>query len=349
MSSSLFNSQDILPNRVSYDNLPNCTKEDFTAPFKESVGVTLHNRIYISYDEIYWGQTEENPVRVKGSKSSSIRDLATSRKRGIVLSSPRPVVELNNIVDPLNGKTYKYKAENGITRKKADAYNSIEDGGDWYDVVSYQDTENHTTNYNREVFLQLQNDNLPEEVHSSLDIEGSVRKLIASNDLESEEYAIRDFVFSSAPNLRTEEKNEIVRKVIKGAQIPTNTISWRDNECKDWYAEKCVDTSPEIDYFFPNQYFQDRIYAVMKQFWKSGGKVQVIAEHVSNAGGDDPDLIDARRETADKKWDEAEKVFKAVAIHLIANDWKLPVERGRFMPQIKSGDDKEDPNRFVRR
>ena len=338
--------QEILKGRISYEDLSKASKEDFTAPFKGSEGVIHHDRRYIPHDEIYWGQTEENPVRVKGSSSKNTRDLATSRRQGIDPDAPRPAVELNNIVDPITGKTYKYKGENGITRKKADVYNGVEDSGDWYDIVSYEDTEDHTAIYNREVFLQLQNDDLPQEVHSSEDIKESCFRLIASGDLAKEEDSIRDFVYCSAPNLRTEEKNEIVRQVIKDNDVPTRTISWRDNECKDWYEQKCVETEPAIDYFFPDHYFQDRIYPVLKQFWKED-KVQVIAEHVSNAGGDNPELVDARRSNADKKWDEAEQVFKAVAIHMIANDWKLPVERGRFMPQVKSGDNKEDMNRFV--
>ncbi len=348
MSNSVFFQQEILNGRISYEDLPKASKEDFTAPFKGSEGVNHHGRIFIKYDEIYWGQTEENPVRVKGSSSKNIRDLATSRRQGIDPTAPRPAAEQNNIVDPITGKTYKYKGENGITRKKADAYNGVEDSGDWYDVVSYEDTENHTAAYNREVFLQLQNDDLPQEVHSSEDIKESCFRLISSGDLKKEEDVIRDFVYESAPNLRTEEKNEIIRQVIKDNDVPTRTISWRDNECKEWYDQKCVETEPEVDYFFPDQYFQDRIYPVLKQFWKED-KVQTIAEHVSNKGGDNPELIDARRSNADKKWDQAELVLKAVAIYMIANDWKLPVLRGRFMPQVKSGDNKEDMNRFVHR
>jgi len=349
MSNSVYFQLEILSGRISYEDLSKASKEDFTAPFKGSEGVNHHDRIFIKYVEIYWGQTEENPVRVKGSSSKNIRDLATSRRQGIDPTAPRPAVELNNIVDPITGKTYKYKAENGITRKKADAYNGVfENGGDWYDVVSYEDTENHTAAYNREVFLQLQNDDLPQEVHSSEDIRESCFRLISSGDLKKEEDAITDFVYEAAPNLRTEEKNDIIRQVIKDNDVPTRTISWRDNECTDWWNNKCVETEPEVDYFFPDHYFQDRIYPVLKQFWKED-KVQIIAEHVSNKGGDNPELVDARRSNADKKWEQAEQVFKAVAIYMIANDWKLPVERGRFMPQIKSGDNKEDMNRFVHR
>ena len=52
--------------------------------------------------------------------------------------------------------------------------------------------------------------------------------------MQKEEAIIRDFVFESAPNMTTKEKNEVVRNVIKGCDVPTKTIAWRDNECKDW-------------------------------------------------------------------------------------------------------------------
>ena len=34
---------------------------------------------------------------------------------------------------------------------------------------------------------------------------------------------------------------------------------------------------------------------------------------------------------------------------MICNDFKLPVERNYWMPQIQSGDDEENRNKFVQR
>ena len=103
----------------------------------------------------------------------------------------------------------------------------------------------------------------------------------------------------------------------------------------------------KIDYFFPDQYFQDRIYSVLKKFWQTG-KVQTLAEHVNNKG-DNPEIVQSRREQSDIVWEEARQVLEKVSKYMICNDFKLPVERNYWMPQIQSGDDEENRNKFVQR
>lgn len=338
----------ILEGRVSYDELPSLTKEVFhRSTFKASEGVTKKGRKYIKYSDIYWGEVENNPIRVNGSTKRSISNLATSRKQGIDVEAPRPIVEKRDVTS-VTGDVYHYCAENGITRKKADFMNNQQDGGDWYDVVTYQDTEGRTAAYNREVFLQLQNDDLPQEVHSDEDLEASVSRLIAAGALKKEEYAIKTFVDESAPNLSTRTRNEVVRRSINNNGVPTKTITWRDNECKEWYSDKCIETDDvEVDYFFATHYFQDRIYPLLKQYADSG-KVQTISEHITKIKGDNIENLHKLRGDSKDTWDEAERVFGEVAKYMLLHEFKLPVQRGLWQPQVTDGDDKEDPNRFVR-
>ena len=117
-------SNTIIEGRISYDELPYVSKATWNnSKFKASEGVMLDDRRYIRFSDIYWGSTEKNPIRVKGSSPSNINNLATSRKQGIDTEAPRPVVVECNITSPC-GDVYRYKAENGITRKKADFENN---------------------------------------------------------------------------------------------------------------------------------------------------------------------------------------------------------------------------------
>ena len=346
--------KELISGRVSYDELSDVDVKEFTEPFLESPGVVFEFRKYLLYKDVFYGEGgEENPARANGSSSSNIKDLAESRRRGIILESARPIAELNNIVD-VSGKTYTYKGEDGVTRYKADQYNGQIDGGDVFDVVSYVDTFDeegnliHSAAYNRLLFLQKLNDAPPREVHTVNDLVSTCATLISGGYLPKEELAIVNFVYAAAPNLSTAKKNEVVRKVLMAQDVPTQTRSWRDNECWDWYDTKCVDKDEvKIDYFFPDHYFQDRIYSVLKQFAQTE-EVQTLAEHVNNKG-DNPEIVQARREQADLIWEEARKVFEKVSKYMICNDFKLPVERNYWMPQIQSGDDEENRNKFVHR
>ena len=344
--------------RVDYDNLSKTPINEFTAEFQTSEGVEHVRRVFIKYKNIFYGEGgEENPVREKGSSSSNIKDLAESRHKGIPLDSARPVVEENNIVD-IVGDSYLYEANDGITRYKADCLNNQGDNGDVFDVVRFHDTIDPETGevirsarYNKYIYLHKLNDAQPREVHTVNDIVLTMSQLISRGDLKKEEPAIKDAVYECATNLDTSKKNDAVRKVLFQEDVPTQTRSWRDKECKDWYETKCVD-SEEVDYFFPDKYFIDRIFNVLKQYFETG-KVQVIAEHVNNKG-DSPEIVELRRKQADEMWDLATDVFKKVAAYgnnqlLLNGEFKLPVERKFWMPQIQSGDDKEQPNSFIRR
>lgn len=340
-------SNTIIEGRISYDELPYVSKATWNnSKFKASEGVMLDDRRYIRFSDIYWGSTEKNPIRVKGSSPSNINNLATSRKQGIDTEAPRPVVVECNITSPC-GDVYRYKAENGITRKKADYENNQQGGGDWYNVVSYHDTKGHSAAYNREVFLHLQNDDLPQLVHDKSDLEMSVTNLITNGDLAKEEGAIKAFVVEAAPNLSKQIRNDVVRRILRDQDVPTKTITWRDNECKDWYSDECIEADEtKVDYFFATHYFQDRIYPVLKQFADSG-EVQVISEHISPKS-DSINEVKRLRDLTEHKWMECKEVLKAVSQYMYANDFELPVQRGLWQPQIQDGDDQEDDNHFVR-
>jgi hypothetical protein len=195
-----------LEGRIAYDDLKNSSKNDFIYVFKGSTGVIHEGRQFIKYDDIFWGETEDNPARKKGSSKKNIRGLATSRALGIDPNCPLPAVSSCVITDT-SGNNYKYRAENGITRYKADKLNGYSDGA-WFDLVRFVETEGRSASYNREVWLQLENDGLPQESHSVDDLVVSCCTLIQSKDLPKEENSIRDFVYESAPNMVTQDKNE---------------------------------------------------------------------------------------------------------------------------------------------
>jgi len=331
-----------LEGRIAYDDLKNASKDDFLYVFKGSTGVIHEGRQFIKYDDIFWGETEDNPARKKGSSKKNIKALSTSRALGIDPNCPLPAVSFCSITDT-SGKTYNYMAENGITRYKSDKLNGYTEGA-WFDVVRFVETGGRSASYNREVWLQLENDGLPQESHSIDDLVVSCCTLIQSKDLPKEESAIRDFVYESAPNMATQDKNEVVRIVLKEEDVPTKTISWRDNECKEWLDEKCLDDL-EVDYCFPFHYFQDRIYSVFKQYHETQ-KVQKVVQHFDNKSDSD-EVILAAREAQKKKWEELRQVMESVAKYMVLNNWQLPVDKNQYFPQIKTGDNADDPNRIV--
>ena len=331
-----------LPGRIAYQDLKNASLEDFTYNFVGGVGVIHVSRQFIKYGDIFWGETEENPARAKGSFKKNIKGLADSRRKGIDPTAKLPAVQETVITD-IEGKTYHYKAENGITRKKSDYLNGYTEGA-WFDVVRYVETEGRSAEYNRRVWLHIENDPLPSEGNSINDIVQSCSEMICSGDLPKEESSIRDFVYESAPNMPTQDKNEVVRIVLKEEDVPTRTISWRDNECREWLDEKCLD-EVKVDYCFPFHYFQDRVYSVLKQYHNTK-EVQYVVQHFDNKGDSD-EVIKAARITQKEKWEEFREVMKSVALYMVANDWQLPVDKDQYFPQIKTGDNKEDTNRIV--
>ena len=331
-----------LPGRIAYQDLKNASLEDFTYNFVGGVGVIHVSRQFIKYDDIFWGETEENPARAKGSSKKNIKGLADSRRKGIDSTAKLPAVQETVITD-IEGKTYHYKAENGITRKKSDYLNGYTEGA-WFDVVRYVETEGRSAEYNRRVWLHIENDPLPSEGNSIDDLVQSCSEMICSGDLPKEESSIRDFVYESAPNMPTQDKNEVVRIVLKEEKVPTRTISWRDNECREWLDEKCLD-EVKVDYCFPFHYFQDRVYSVLKQYHNTK-EVQYVVQHFDNKGDSD-EVIKAARITQKEKWEEFREVMKSVALYMVANDWQLPVDKDQYFPQILTGDNKEDTNRIV--
>jgi len=337
-----------LPGRISYADLENAQVEDFTYEFVGGEGVVHVDRKFIKYDEIFWGETEDNPARSKGSSKANVKQLADSRSKGIDPKAKLPAVRPSVITD-IEGKTYRYRAENGCSRKKADFYNNYTLGA-WFDVVDFIKTEGHSQEYNRRVWLHVENDPLPCEGNSINDLVTSCGEMLCCENLARNESSIKDFVYAAAPNMSTQDKNEVVRRVLKEEDVPTRTISWRDSECREWLDDKCLDDI-EVDYCFPFHYFQDRIYSVFKQYHESGDSVmnrkkQVLVQHFENKG-DSEEVIKASRLTQKQKWDELESIMKSLAQYMAVNDWKLPVSKDQYFPQIKTGSDAEDQNRIV--
>ena len=83
--------QDILPGRIAYKNLVHAKPEGF-APFRKGEGVKHLGRKYIKYDQVDYGITEDNPVRLKGSSGMTVTEIADSRRQGIDPSAELPCV-----------------------------------------------------------------------------------------------------------------------------------------------------------------------------------------------------------------------------------------------------------------
>lgn len=344
---SIFVSE-IVEGRISYDDFPKVAVSVFTCEFRDGVGVVHEDRKFISYDDIYWGEIEENPARQKGSSSSNIKALASSRGRGIDPTAPLPAVSPCVITE--GGKTYFYKAENGVTRYKADKLNNYTEGA-VFDVVRFVEEEGRSAEYNRFIWLHRENDDLPQGVNTVGDLVTTCSELIKNGDLEKEEFAIRQFVYDAAVNMPTADKNEVVRRVLKQEDVPTKTISWRDNECKEWLSDKCVDEI-EVDYCFPFHYFQDRVYSLMKQYHESGDtlterKVQKVVQHFETKGDCDEYVL-SQRTLQENKWEEFRKICWSMAEYMFMNDKQLPFDKDQFFPQIKTGENADDPNRIVK-
>ena len=72
--------QDILPGRIAYKNLVHAKPEGF-APFREGEGVKHLGRKYIKYDQVDYGITEDNPVRLKVLGNDCYRNSRFSQTR----------------------------------------------------------------------------------------------------------------------------------------------------------------------------------------------------------------------------------------------------------------------------
>ena len=348
---SIFTSE-IIEGRIPYSDLARVAVSVFTAEFRDGVGVVHEDRKFINYDEIYWGEIEENPIRAKGSTSAKIKELADSRRRGIDPTAPRPAVSSCVITDA-SGKTFFYRAENGTTRKKADMLNGNPAEGDVYDVVRFTAAEGYSANLNRFRWLHQENDGLPQGVNTIGDLVMTCSELIQSGDLAKDEFEIRGFVEEAALNMPTQDRNEVVRRVLKQEDVPTKTISWRDNECREWLKNKCVDEDKDVDYCFPFHYFQDRVYSLMKQYHESGGslqtrKVQKVVQHFETKGDCDEYILSQRESAQEKKWEEFRQICWSMAEYMLLNNQQLPFDKDQFFPQIKVGDNADDPNRIVK-
>lgn len=347
---SIFKSE-IIEGRIPYSDLARVSVSVFTAKFREGIGVLHEDRKFINFDEIYWGETEENPIRFNGSNSPQIKELADSRRRGIDPTAPRPTVSSCVITD-VSGKTFLYRGENGTTRKKADMLNGNPGNGDVYDVVRFTAAEGCSASLNRFRWLHQENDGLPQGFNTISDLVMTCCELITSGDIAKDEFEIRGFVEEAALNMPTQDRNEVVRRVLKLEAVPTKTISWRDNECREWLKDKCVDDI-EVDYSFPFHYFQDRVYALMKQYHESGGSlqnrhVQTVVQHFETKGDCDEYILSQRESAQEKKWEEFRQICWSVAEFMFMNDKQLPFDKDQFYPQIKVGDNADDPNRIVR-
>ena len=63
--------------------------------------------------------------------------------------------------------------------------------------------------------------------------------------------------------------------------------------------------------------------------------------------GDSDEVIIASRINQKAKWEECRKVFWSIAQYMLLNDQQLPFDVNQFYPQIKTGENADDPNRIV--
>ena len=58
-------------------------------------------------------------------------------------------------------------------------------------------------------------------------------------------------------------------------------------------------------------------------------------------------MIIAQRTNQKEKWEETRQIFWSIAQYMLLNDQQLPFDVNQFFPQIKTGDNAEDPNRII--
>jgi hypothetical protein len=322
---------------------------DFTYKFEVTPGIRLyegfgktidHNgngRAELLLEEVYTGQVEHNPGRVQGALRSNVSRITESlNTRGVDYSLPVPVVEKLKTPIVANGKKYEYRLIDGVNRFKSFLNNGYTY---WvFDVieigvggVSYE--------YALETFAQIRNDHAPNSPHSVEDIHASAARLIGSGDLDDNEDSIRDWVYLVAKNVPTQTKNQIVSQIIKDNEIPTATSSWTDKTATAWAQQPDTKLPVDPDYFFPGHYFQDRIFALMKQYSETK-QVQNVYVHVS--GGSEENILNQREKTLEQ-FDNFEQILRDVSSYVLLNG-ELPFNIVGFVPQIN---DKEDPTTYV--
>ena len=343
---------EVLPGRIAYRNLIHAKKEDF-APFREGEGVKQLDRLYIKYDQVDYGVTEDNPVRLKGSSGMTVTEIADSRRQGVDPKAELPCVSLNKDHDhkfPVKNSIFPYIGENGMTRMKADRSNGYEDGV-WMDVVEFYATEGRSAEYNRIIYLHKSNDALPAATNSIPDIVKTATDLIYSKDLELSLEAVTKFVYDAAPNMMTRDKNKAIDQIVKKEEVPTSTISWTYSECLEWLENKCIDNY-QVDYCLPFRYFAERVYPVLNEFYKTvdsdnplGRKINVT-QWFDNRDDSEKSVLGARIVQA-QKWEHLRKVLVSTAKYMMVNNWELPFELETAFPQIKDGDDKDIQERLV--
>lgn len=311
--------------------------KDFTYKFEATPGIRYTKRMLIKLDEIYTGQVEHNPGRVQGATRGGVARITGSlNDRGVDYTLPVPVVE--ELVTPIvaNGKKYYYQLIDGVNRFKA--FLNLN-----YTQWVFDFVQIGVGGVNRafalETFAQIRNDHAPCTPHSVEDIHGAAARLIGSGDLDDNEDSIRDWVYLVAKNVPTQTKNQIVAQIIKDNEIPTVTSSWTDKTATAWAQQPDTKLPVEPDYFFPGHYFQDRIYALMKQYSETK-QVQNVYVHV--AGGSEEGIINQREKTLEQ-FDNFEQILRDVSGYVLMNG-KLPFNIVGFVPQIN---DKEDPNTCV--
>ena len=337
---------DILPGRIAYKNLVHAKPEDF-APFRQGEGVKYIDRKYIKYDQVDYGITEDNPVRLKGSSGMTVTEIADSRRQGIDPSAELPCVTLS-----IDGSDLPYNGENGMTRMKADRSNGYADGV-WMDIVEFFATEGRSARYNQIIYLHKRNDILPASSNTIEDIVKTATDLIYSRDLELTLEAVTAFVYDAAPNMMRRDKNKAIDIIVKKEEVPTSTISWTYSECLEWLENKCIDDY-QVDYCLPYRYFAERVYPVLNEFYKTidadnaplGRKINVT-QWFDNSGDSEKSVLGARIVQA-QKWEHLRKVLVATAKYMMVNNWELPFELETAFPQIKNGDDKDIQERLVK-
>lgn len=322
---------------------------DFTYRFEVTPGIRLykgfgkiydHNgkgRVQLNLDEIYTGQTEINPGRVHGATRNNVSKITESVKtRGVDHSQPVPVVEKLRIPIVANGRKYEFRLIDGVNRFKAFLNNGFTS---WvFDVVEIG-VDGVNYNYALETFAQIRNDHAPNSPHSVEDIHASAARLIGSGDLDDNQDAIRDWVYLVAKNVSTQTKNQIVAEIIKNNDITTPTSSWTDKTATVWAQQPDTKLPVEPDYFFPGHYFQERIYALCKQYSETN-QVQNVYIHVN--GGSEEVIINQREKTLDQ-FNNFEKIIRDVSSYVLLNG-KLPFNIVGYVPQIN---DKEDSTTYV--
>lgn len=83
-----------LPGRIAYVDFSSTPVECFTYEFIGGEGVIHESRLFLRYEDIYFGEIEDNPARQKGSSAKNIKKSASSRSLGIDPAAELPLLVL---------------------------------------------------------------------------------------------------------------------------------------------------------------------------------------------------------------------------------------------------------------